>query len=215
VEDAARSFVERVLAMVLQMKKDDPKACDTVQALPCEDLHRLAVRMLTTREEFFGRRKSTKIILSYHYTDEANMASIRKNGLMNHEERAVDKVTSVKEHGHTQGTGIYTATGPYATNSGYGGVGLLVACLLGTNADYGTTASRWADSITFRHGTSEYLIVSRAKQCVPILQFQAKQVDAHNLEHEGNLVLARYHAKLQQILDDVFVSGRECTCCVS
>jgi hypothetical protein len=215
LEDAARSFVERVMAMVLQMKKDDPKACDTVQALPLDDLHRLALRMFTTREEFRGQWKPTKIILSYHYTDEANMASIRKNGLMNHEERAADKVTSVKEHGHTQGTGVYTATGPYATNSGYGGVGLLVACLLGASADYGTAASSKADSITFRHGTSEYVVVSRAKQCVPILQFQAKQVDARNLEHEGNVVLARYHARLQQILDDVFVSGRECTCCVS
>jgi hypothetical protein len=49
MEDAARSFVERVLAMVLQMKKDDPKACDTVQALPFNDLYRLALRMLTKR----------------------------------------------------------------------------------------------------------------------------------------------------------------------
>jgi hypothetical protein len=204
VEDEARSFVERVLAMVLQIKHDDPKVCDTVQALPFDDLHRLVLRMLTTRKEFCGLNKPTNIILSYHYTDEANMASIRQNGLMNHEERAARNVTSAQFHGHSQGTGIYTATRPHATHIGYGGVGLLVASLLGANADYGAATSNNADSITFCHGTSEYLIVSRAKQCVPILQFQAKQVDC-NLEHEGNVVLARYHAKMQQILDDMFV----------
>jgi hypothetical protein len=133
------------------------------------------------------------------------MASIRKNGLMNHEERAAHNITSAQFHGHSQGTGIYTATRPYSTN-GYGSVGLLVASLLGANADYDAVTRSNADSITCgRHCTNEFVIVSRAKQCVPILQFQAKQIDAHHLEHEGNVVLARYHAKLQQILDDMFV----------
>jgi hypothetical protein len=52
VEDAARSFVERVLAMVLHMKKDDPKSCDTVQVLPFDDLYGLALRLFTARKEF-------------------------------------------------------------------------------------------------------------------------------------------------------------------
>jgi hypothetical protein len=161
-----------------------------------------------SRKEFGGLNKPTNIILSYHYTDGANMASIRKNGLMNHEERAAHNITSAQFHGHSQGTGIYTAGRPYATNNGYGGVGLLVACLLGDNVDYGAVASSNADSVTCcRHGSSEFVIVSRAKQCVPILQFQAKQIDAENLEHEGNVALARYHAKLQQILDGLFVSA--------
>jgi hypothetical protein len=160
VEDAARSFVERVLAMVLQIKKEDPKSCDTVQVLPFDDLYGLALRMFTARKEFRELGKPTDVVLSYHYTDEANMASIRTNGLMNREERAAHDLKPVEEHGHFLGTGIYTADTPcFAADSGYGGVGLLVACLLGANAACGASKIGSADSLSYGR-VGETIIVS-------------------------------------------------------
>jgi hypothetical protein len=153
--------------------------------------------------------KPTDIVLSYHYTYEATMASIRANGLMNHEERAAHGLKPIKEHGHSLGTGIYTAATPYYAASGnYGHVGLVVACLPGANAGSGASEIGSADSLSFVYRCGETVIVSCAKQCIPILQFQAKQIDAQNREHEGNVVLARYHSKLQQILEDTFASAQ-------
>jgi hypothetical protein len=186
----ARSFVEQVLAMVRKMKKDDPISYDTIEALPFDEMYCLVLRMLTTRKEFHGLGKP---VLSYHYTDEANMASIHENGLMNHEERTAHDVKSAKNNGHSWGTGIYSTPDPCAT-SGYGDVGLLVACLLGAKAGRDDRNIGKADSLTLKHDI-EIVIVSSAKQCFPILQFQAKQT-AGALESEGNVVLARYHAKL-------------------
>jgi hypothetical protein len=204
----ARSLVEQVLAMVRKMKKDDPISYDTIEALPFDEMYCLALRMLTTRKEFHGLGKPVDIVFSYHYTDEANMASVRENGLMNHKERTANDVKSAKNNGHSWGTGIYSTPDPCAT-SNYGDVGLLVACLLGAKAGRDDRNIGKADSLTRKsHGNIEIVIVSSAKQCFPILQFQAKQT-AGALESEGNVVLARYHAKLQQILGDMFVRGPE------
>jgi hypothetical protein len=204
----ARSFVECVFAMVLKMKKDDPKSYDTVHALPFGDLYGIAMRMLIAREEFRGLGKPIDVVLRYHYTREENMASIHRNGLMNKQERAAHYIEVVQDNGNSYGPGIYTASNPCSYHGAYGDVGLLVACLLGTNTNTRATNSANADSRTFhRDDDDEIVIVSCAKQCIPILQFQAKQIDAKNLEHEGNEVLARYHAKLQQILDGMFVGA--------
>jgi hypothetical protein len=206
VEDAAWTFVEQVLAMVLQTKKEDSNSHVKVRALSFGEMYGLAVRMFTARKEFHGQGKPADLVLSYHYTYEANMASIRKHGLVNKEERAAHDVQVFREHGADFGPGIYTASSPCAFVGSYGDVGLLVVCLLGANANYGASSSGTADSITFLRKTgNKIVILSSAKQCIPILQFQAKQIDAENLEHEGNEVLARYHAKLQQILDGVFL----------
>jgi hypothetical protein len=96
----ARLFVEKVLAMVRKMKKDDAILYDTIEALPFDEMYGLALRMFTTRKEFHELGKPTDIVLCCHCTDEANMASIRENGLMNHKERTAHDVKSAQDNGH-------------------------------------------------------------------------------------------------------------------
>jgi hypothetical protein len=79
----ARCLVERILAMVASLKEHGPQACDTDRALSLNEVYSLAKRMLVTREKFRALDKPTNVILGYHYTEKANLVSIRKHGLMN------------------------------------------------------------------------------------------------------------------------------------
>jgi hypothetical protein len=206
VEDAAWTFVEQVLAMVVQMRKEDSNSHIKVQALSFGEMYILAFRMFTARKEFHELGKPTDIVLSYHYTDEENLASIRKHGLMTREERAAHNVQALTEHGADFGPGIYTASSPCAVLGSFGEVGLLVVCLLGANANYRASNSGTADSITYVCATKDkYVILSSAKQCIPILQFRAEHID-QDRNNKGNLALARYHDNLQKILDDMLIS---------
>jgi hypothetical protein len=197
VEDAAWTFVEQVLAMVLQMKKEDSNSRVKVQALSVGEMYGLAVRMFTARKEFHGQGKPADLVLSYHYTHEANMASIRKHGLMNKEERAAHDVQVFREHGAAL-PGIYTASSPCAFVGSYGDVGLLVVCLRGANANYGASSSGTADSITSVRETGDKIVIlSSAKQCIPILQFRAKHI-GHNRDKKrefGACSVSRQPAK--------------------
>jgi hypothetical protein len=178
VEDAAWTFVEQVLAMVVQMRKEDSNSHVEVQTLSFGEMYSLALRMFTARKEFHELGKPTDVVLSYHYTDEANMASIRKHGLMTREERAAHNVQAATEHGADFGPGIYTASSPCAVLGSFGDVGLIVVCLLGANANHRASNSGTADSITVvRDFKDKYVILSSAKQCIPILQFRAEHID--------------------------------------
>jgi hypothetical protein len=188
----ARCLVWRIQAMVARIKKDDPQAYDTVQALSFNEVQCIAKRMLIAREEFRVLDKPTKVTLGYHYTEKANMASIRKHGLMNQQERASKKVMAVKTHGTVYGPGIYTTTNRCAFRGVYGDVGLVVVSLPGNNGDYTERIYGNHDSGTVnRHCTDEIVILSCAKQCIPVLQFAS-----HQAFDKGNLLLERYHAEL-------------------
>jgi hypothetical protein len=206
--DLARDFVDRVLAMVERIKRERPQPWNTVQALSFDEMYATAKRMLAAREEFRKLGKPIRIVLRHHYTRREHVASIRKHGLLNRAERAARGVKIVKYNGNSYGPGIYMASNPFAYRGVYGNVGLLVACLEGTNEDlYGRNKmSPKKDSGTvYRHSINEVVILSCSKQCVPVLQFEASQTN--EIDHSWNekALLGRYPAELKQILNDLFV----------
>jgi hypothetical protein len=95
--DLARDFVERVLAIVVRIKRDE-ESYDTVQALSFDEMYATVKRMLTAREEFRKLGKPIEVVLRYHYTRHEHVASIRQRGLLNREERAAHNVNVVKEN---------------------------------------------------------------------------------------------------------------------
>jgi hypothetical protein len=204
--DLARDFVKRVLAMVLRIKRDDPRSCDTIQVLSFDEMYATARSMLAVREEFRKLGKPIQIVLRYHYTRREYVASIRKHGLLNHEERSFHHVDGVEFNGAIHGPGIYTAWSPCGYHGAYGDVGLLVVCLVGGHEDLDSKMCRKKDSATVhRARTDEMLILSSSKQCVPVLQFEASQIDRRRRSRaDGNVMLGRYHAELQQIINDMF-----------
>jgi hypothetical protein len=82
---------------------------------------------------------------------------------------------------------------------------ILVVSLPGNIGDYTNIIHGNYDSGTVnRHCTDEMVILSCAKQCIPILQFAS-----HQAFDEGNLLLERYHAELQKIIDNMFEKGHD------
>jgi hypothetical protein len=85
----------------------------------------------------------------------------------------------------------------------YGPVGLLVVCLVGYHEDLKNMECRKTDSATAHR--QEMFILACSKQCVPVLQFEASQIDKLDTSRAGNVRLDLYHAEMQHILNDMFL----------
>lgn len=207
----ALKFVHHVKVMVDWMKqKNDAKpkssaAINTLQMLPTYFLQAMMERLLAVQHEFGQAGKPTKVDIAYHYTQEAHMPSIKANGLLTLSERNKKRIKVLKNNGATYGDGVYTSSNPFCNHGKYGNVGLLVARLLGSSADY--THPNWSttrdSSVAMRNKVQEIVVVAQSTQCVPILQFDASQVAPNLFVHAGNKVLYEYHEELQMIVDRV------------
>jgi hypothetical protein len=201
----AWKFVEKVLAMVERLSREDPATASIVQSVAVDDMVFTAERVLATQEEFREAGKPTVVDLGYHYTRQENLGSIRTNGLMNMEERGVSGINPIQNNGASYGHGIYCAASPTAFVGVYGDTGLIIARLLGTNADYGAVSDEKRDSTTASRNTpTEFMVLATSKQCIPILQYPSSQIAQGNDANPGNVMVQKYHDALQTIIDDVF-----------
>jgi deltex len=201
----AWKFVEKVLAMVERLYKEDPASAGIVQSVAVDDMVFTAERLLAAQEEFREAGKPTLVDLGYHYTRKENLGSIQTNGLMNMEERNAKSINPIQNNGASYGHGIYCAASPTAFVGSYGDTGLVVARLLGTNADYGAASDPKPDSITASRNTpAEFMVLATSKQCIPVLQYPSSQIVQGNDVNPGNVMVQKYHDALQTIIDDVF-----------
>jgi Deltex C-terminal domain len=192
---SARAFVDCIQTMIDQVKGSSK--CDVVLVLE----KKLVERALIAQEEFHGEGKPFNIDIGYHYTGKENLASIQEEGLLSKNERSSKGIVA-KFNGASYGNGIYTCSNPWYHHGLYGDTGLMVARLVGTNCNHGTSTR--SDSVTVvRDQVPITIVLSEAKQCFPILRFDAHQIVQNNKAHPGNVSLAAIHVEVQHIIDDI------------
>jgi hypothetical protein len=209
----ARSFVEQVKAKINSIEPTD-KANTGIRMLPEDGLHATVERLLVTQHEFRLAGKPTTIDLGYHYTQKEHMESIGETGLKTMSERKENGIEVVRNNGATYGEGIYTGSNPLGFHGYYGDVGLIVARLLGSNAVVNGDTIKGSkrldktsthDSITVQRKLKivDIVVVSTSKQCVPILQYNTRQLDPSFFTHPGNVALLKCSTELEAIVDRV------------
>jgi Deltex C-terminal domain len=78
----------------------------------------------------------------------------------------------------------------------------MVVRLVGTHRDHRTSTS--SDTVTVAaKQVAEMMILTSSKQCIPILQFDAKQIVPNDFGHPGNVSLSTYHFELQRLIDEM------------
>jgi deltex len=199
---SAQAFVDSMQAMIDQMKRSTK--CNVELILE----KKLVERALIAQEEFHGEGKPFNIDIGYHYTVAENVASIQNVGLLSKDERS-SKGIKAKFNGASYGNGIYTCSNPSGQHGKFGNVGLMVGRLVGTNRDH-DASTRLSPTTTASDSTTVLLnqvplslVLSDAKQCFPILRFDARQIDPKKDAHPGNVSLAAVHAVVQRIIDDI------------
>jgi Deltex C-terminal domain len=109
---------------------------------------------------------------------------------------------ATKDNGFSFGHGIYTGSNPCTYHGKYGDVGIMVVRLVGTHRDHRTSTS--SDTVTVAaKQVAEMMILTSSKQCIPILQFDAKQIVPNDFGHPGNVSLSTYHFELQRLIDEM------------
>jgi Deltex C-terminal domain len=182
---------------------NDDRPASFVRLFSVETITTAAKRLLAMQDLNRAAGKPTAVDLGYHYTSVENLTSIREHGLLTTSERSSENIKAKKDHGETYGEGIYTAANPFAYHGTYGDVGILVARLLGTNADFGEH-STGLDSLTvFRNQDKEFAVLATSHHCIPILVFDAKQIVPKNPLSPGNLTLEKYHVSVQEAVDQI------------
>jgi deltex len=187
---------------------NDDRPASFVRLLSVETIMAATKRLLAIQELNRAAGKPTTVDLGYHYTSEENLTSIREHGLLTTSERSSQNIKAKKDHGETYGAGIYTAENPIAYHGTYGDVGILVARLLGTNADFGDHAADLDSLNVFRNQGKEFAVLATSLQCIPILVFDAKQIDPKNPLSPGNLTLEKYHTAIEEAVDQIL--NRQC-----
>jgi deltex-like protein len=225
---AGRAFllVERILELHKQILQD-PKVTKliaegkveqgAVHTIGRDDMVFLAEKLMECQEEYSKSNKPTHVSLTYHFTNEKNLQSIRQDGLLSYAERRANNIQTQRRAFF--GDGIYTATNPFAFRH-FGDVGILTAVLKGQEERVGSSGGGSQDPNVntvignkIKEAESSYadeIVLKESRQVLPILRFCSKLVDpgkTGSLRHHGNRLLWRFHTDVQKLLDEFFNSN--------
>ena len=162
---------------------------EIVRCVERNDLIYHFVKMIREQSSFRDKGYCYQVDIGFHYTDEKNLTSIVRNGLMSNQERSNCQIESFARNGSVFGDGIYTGNYPQSCEK-YGDVGLIVARLKGKSVkvtDFGrrpfftnedidacttivgnknSTAMKWPELDSY-----DEVILKKTSQCVPIVIF--------------------------------------------
>jgi deltex-like protein len=225
--------VQEIIALVNNVKqtwisKNPTLGRFNLDTVGVDDMVDFCQGLLDRQQKFREKNINAHIDVGYHYTDQRNMDSIRRHGLLTAADRTSNSVRATGK-GAAFGDGIYTANNSTAFSS-YGSVGLVVGRLqgkavrvartleghlscdiegintiIGDKLDWSrVTTTLDSEGWPVRDTYHEHVLKS-SKQCLPVIWYDR----AIEMNDVGRECLRCIKESLQVILDKLFNGGAE------
>ncbi|KAL3944015.1 MAG: hypothetical protein SGBAC_001925 [Bacillariaceae sp.] len=192
--------VQEILKLTKTYQEKYPNFAHNIGYVSTDDMVFLAKNLLEKQAGFLGSGCSAFVDIGYHYTNDANLSSIRTNGLMTKNERDAQGVKPHKFNGSAYGDGVYTANNQISFSK-YGDSGLIVGRLLGVMKDYEPGQTNIANTILVPN--VGIVVLKTSAQCLPMIKYDTTLVASK----EARQIIRKLQKSLQKILDQFFNPG--------
>ena len=147
--------------------------------------------LMVLQRNYAAKLEPWHVNVGFHYTGSENRSSILKHGLLTTKDR-LERNIHPRIHGSSFGSGIYTASSPFAFCGSYGELGFLVARLIGNK-----------DVVINRSLANEFSVLSTSPQCVVLLEFSASSLRGYD-SSQARQAIAQCQTEVQRLLDQAF-----------